>query len=77
MKFAFYHSVKNMKRKPLRSALLSALVLLIAFTVFSGAFVIISLQAILMMLLLRDFSSSVMRVCMLLQAKVCLNIQFN
>lgn len=44
MKFAFYHSVKNMKRKPLRSALLSALVLLIAFTVFSGAFVIISLQ---------------------------------
>ncbi len=44
MKFAFYYSVKNMKRKPLRSALLSALVLLIAFTVFSGAFVIISLQ---------------------------------
>lgn len=44
MKFAFYHSVKNIKRKPLRSALLSALVLLIAFTVFSGAFVIISLQ---------------------------------
>lgn len=44
MKFAFYHSVKNMKRKPLRSTLLSVLVLLIAFTVFSGAFVIISLQ---------------------------------
>ena len=44
MKFAFHHAVKNMKRKPLRYALLTALVMLIAFTVFSGAFVIISLQ---------------------------------
>lgn len=44
LKFAFHHAVKNMKRKPLRYALLTALVMLIAFTVFSGAFVIISLQ---------------------------------
>ena len=44
LKFAFHHAVKNIKRKPLRYALLTALVMLIAFTVFSGAFVIISLQ---------------------------------
>ena len=44
MKFTSDISIKNIKRKPFRAIALSALVMLIAFTVFSGAFVIISLQ---------------------------------
>ena len=44
MKFTADISIKNIKRKPFRAIALSALVMLIAFTVFSGAFVIISLQ---------------------------------
>ena len=44
MKFTSDVSIKNIKRKPFRAIALSALVMLIAFTVFSGAFVIISLQ---------------------------------
>ena len=44
MSFASDISIKNIKRKPFRSLLLFSLVLLIAFTLFSGAFVIISLR---------------------------------
>ena len=44
MKFASDISLKNIKRKPFRAVLLSVLVMLIACTVFSGAFIIISLM---------------------------------
>ena len=44
MKFASDIAIKNIKRKPFRAVLLSVLVMLIAFTLFSGAFVILSLQ---------------------------------
>lgn len=44
MKFASDISLKNIKRKPFRAVLLSVLVMLIAFTLFSGAFLIISLK---------------------------------
>ena len=44
MSFASGISIKNIKRKPFRATLLFALVLLIAFSLFSGAFVIISLR---------------------------------
>ena len=44
MKFASNIAIKNIKRKPFRAVLLSVLVMLIAFTLFSGAFLIISLK---------------------------------
>ena len=44
MKFALSLSLKNIKRRPFRSAALAALVMFLSFTLFFGAFTIISLQ---------------------------------
>ena len=44
MRFALDTSLKNIRRKPLRSALMAVLVMFLAFTLFTGAFTIISLR---------------------------------
>lgn len=44
MSFATETARKNVKRKPLRSGLLAAIVMLLTFSLFAGAFTIISLQ---------------------------------
>ena len=44
MKFAFQLSLKNIKRKPFRTVGMAVLVMALSFTVFAGAFTIISLQ---------------------------------
>ena len=44
MRFALDTSIKNIRRKPLRSALMAVLVMFLAFTLFTGAFTIISLR---------------------------------
>ena len=44
MKFASDIAVKNIRRKPFRSCAMAVLVMLLAFTLFAGAFTIMSLQ---------------------------------
>ena len=44
MKFVSELSLKNIRRRPFRSAMLAALVMLLAFTLFAGGIVIFSLQ---------------------------------
>lgn len=44
MRFAFDTAIKNIKKKPFRAAAMVILVLFLSFTVFTGAFTVISLQ---------------------------------
>ena len=44
MSFAFELSLKNIKRRPFRAAAMAALVMFLTFSIFAGAFTVISLQ---------------------------------
>ena len=44
MKFASQIAIRNIQRKPFRSAAMAALVMLLAFTLFAGAFTIAGLR---------------------------------